>query len=269
MFDEFREKRFAPPPLLKRMVQAGLHGQEVGQGLLRLLPGAAAAHRRPGLAWSSMTYENLLVEKRDGVAVVTVNRPDKLNALNDAHHRRARRRLRGPRRRRRGARRDPDRERARRRSWPAPTSRELAHAEPGGGQGALAPRPGGPRPHRAAWASRWSRPSTASPSGGGCELAMACHVRIASENARLGTPEVKLGIMCGYARHAAAAAARGQGPRARDAADGRDGGRAGGPAHRPREPRRPAGQAARGGRGAAPQDARQRARCRCASPSRR
>ena len=35
--------------------------------------------------------------------------------------------------------------------------------------------------------------------GGGCELAMACHVRIASDNARLGTPEVKLGIMCGYA----------------------------------------------------------------------
>ena len=35
--------------------------------------------------------------------------------------------------------------------------------------------------------------------GGGCELAMACHVRVASENAKLGTPEVKLGIMCGYA----------------------------------------------------------------------
>jgi enoyl-CoA hydratase len=35
--------------------------------------------------------------------------------------------------------------------------------------------------------------------GGGCELAMACHVRIASDNARLGTPEVKLGLMCGYA----------------------------------------------------------------------
>lgn len=34
--------------------------------------------------------------------------------------------------------------------------------------------------------------------GGGCEIAMACTVRIASENARLGQPEVKLGIMAGY-----------------------------------------------------------------------
>ncbi|HUR37384.1 MAG TPA: enoyl-CoA hydratase-related protein [Terriglobales bacterium] len=34
--------------------------------------------------------------------------------------------------------------------------------------------------------------------GGGCELAMACTMRIASENAKLGQPEVKLGIMAGY-----------------------------------------------------------------------
>ena len=34
--------------------------------------------------------------------------------------------------------------------------------------------------------------------GGGCELAMACHVRIASENAKFGQPEVKLGIGPGY-----------------------------------------------------------------------
>src|SRR5438552_4883697 len=34
--------------------------------------------------------------------------------------------------------------------------------------------------------------------GGGCELAMACTIRIASENAKLGQPEVKLGLMPGY-----------------------------------------------------------------------
>lgn len=34
--------------------------------------------------------------------------------------------------------------------------------------------------------------------GGGCELALACHMRIASENAKLGLPEVTLGIIPGY-----------------------------------------------------------------------
>jgi enoyl-CoA hydratase len=34
--------------------------------------------------------------------------------------------------------------------------------------------------------------------GGGCELAMACHIRTASDQARFGQPEVKLGITPGY-----------------------------------------------------------------------
>jgi enoyl-CoA hydratase len=34
--------------------------------------------------------------------------------------------------------------------------------------------------------------------GGGCELALACTLRLAADDARLGQPEVKLGVICGY-----------------------------------------------------------------------
>ena len=34
--------------------------------------------------------------------------------------------------------------------------------------------------------------------GGGLELAMSCHIRVASENAKLGLPEVSLGLIPGY-----------------------------------------------------------------------
>lgn len=35
--------------------------------------------------------------------------------------------------------------------------------------------------------------------GGGCELAMSCHLRVSSPNAKFGQPEVKLGLIPGYA----------------------------------------------------------------------
>ncbi len=68
MFDEYREKRFAPPPLLKRMVLAGRYGRKVGPRLLRVRRQGMSAHVR--------------IETDGGVRTVTVDRPEKLNALN-------------------------------------------------------------------------------------------------------------------------------------------------------------------------------------------
>ena len=50
--------------------------------------------------------------------------------------------------------------------------------------------------------------------GGGLELAMGCHYRVAAAAAQLGLPEVKLGILPGRRRHAAAAAPGRRGARA-------------------------------------------------------
>ncbi len=43
MFDEFRERRFAKPPTLRKMLAAGWYGRKTRQGLLRLLRRRARA----------------------------------------------------------------------------------------------------------------------------------------------------------------------------------------------------------------------------------
>jgi enoyl-CoA hydratase len=143
-----------------------------------------------------MPYENLLYEKREAVALITVNRPKVLNALNrrtleeldacvreviaDESVRVAI--LTG----------------AGEKAFVAGADiNELAQLAPVAGrdyglfgQSVLDRIEHSPKPFLAA--------VNGFALGGGCELAMACHLRIASENAKLGQPEVKLGIIPGY-----------------------------------------------------------------------
>ena len=143
-----------------------------------------------------MNYQTLLFEIKDGIAFVTVNRPDKLNALNDqvmleladAADRIA--------------------------TDSAIKGAILTGSGPksfvaGADIGDLSrqgPFDGKARAQRGQAVLRRletsGKPIIAAINGfalgGGCELAMACHIRIASENAKFGQPEVKLGIAPGY-----------------------------------------------------------------------
>ena len=142
-----------------------------------------------------MPYTTLSLSVSDRVATITVNRPDRLNALNDATIAELDRAI-----------------------------DELLTREDVGGiiltgagrafvAGADISELSGQTPfeakRRAAFGQAVFARFEESPKpviaavngfalGGGCELAMACHVRIASESAKFGQPEVKLGITPGY-----------------------------------------------------------------------
>ena len=143
-----------------------------------------------------MAYTTLLFDLTDGIATVTVNRPDKLNALNATVI----------------AELDDVAGRIEREAdirgvllTGAGPKAFVAGADIGevGGQGATdgqARARAGQRMMRRL--EQCGKPVVAAVNGfalgGGCELAMACHIRIASETARFGQPEVKLGIGPGY-----------------------------------------------------------------------
>jgi enoyl-CoA hydratase len=143
-----------------------------------------------------MAYENLLYEKRDGIAFVTFNRPKVLNALNRQTVEELRDALLDAK--------NDDAVRALiltgagEKSFVAGADiGELAQQTPVRGkefslfgQGVV---------HLL---ETMGKPSICAINGfalgGGCEVAMACTIRLASKTAKLGQPEVKLGIIPGY-----------------------------------------------------------------------
>ena len=143
-----------------------------------------------------MTYETLLFEIRDGIAFITINRPDKLNALNDqvmAELADAAERI-AVEQEVRGA------------IITGSGPKAFIAGADIGDLSRQGPFDGKARAMRGQAVLRrletCGKPVIAAVNGyalgGGCELAMACHLRIASDTAKFGQPEVKLGIAPGY-----------------------------------------------------------------------
>jgi enoyl-CoA hydratase len=144
-----------------------------------------------------MSFENLLVDREDSFAILTINRPKVLNALNTRTLDELRRAIL-----------ELQRDEAVRavvvtgsgeKSFVAGADiNELAVQTPAGGrEHAIAGQ------HVLDLIEQMGKPVIAAINGyalgGGCELAMACTIRIAADTARLGQPEINLGIIPGYA----------------------------------------------------------------------
>lgn len=144
-----------------------------------------------------MNYENILIEKENGISVITINRPTKLNALNKAtieelHH----------------AFDAENKDKSTRaiiiigsgeKAFVAGADiSEFAHfsVEEGGNLAAKG------QELLFDFVENLSTPVIAAVNGfalgGGLELAMSAHFRIASDNAKMGLPEVTLGVIPGY-----------------------------------------------------------------------
>jgi enoyl-CoA hydratase len=144
-----------------------------------------------------MNFENLLLERDGGVAILTVNRPKVLNALNTQTLDELRRAILELKR--------DDGVRAviltgaGEKSFVAGADiNELATQTPTTGrEHALAGQ------HILDLVEHLGKPVIAAINGyalgGGCELAMACTIRIAADTAKLGQPEINLGLIPGYA----------------------------------------------------------------------
>ncbi len=145
-----------------------------------------------------MTYENLLLEDRNGIVIVTLNRPKALNALNKQTM--------------------ADLKRLFSEDLPARLNSIKGVVLVGAGEkafvagadiseftsldAAAARNMAQSGQDIFFLIERFEKPVIAAVTGfalgGGCELAMACHLRIAGAKARFGQPEVNLGILPGY-----------------------------------------------------------------------
>lgn len=143
-----------------------------------------------------MTYQNIILEKKEGVATITVNRPNVLNALNDATMRELDQAFR-----------DADADDAigaviltgaGDRSFVSGADiSELTLKTPVAGRESIVFGQSVLN-----YIESMRKPVIAAINGfclgGGMEMAMACHIRLASTKAKLGQPEVKLGLMPGF-----------------------------------------------------------------------